>query len=50
MDSCKIKKCNCEHDFQDKTYGKFKRLFTLTRKAKGIDVLYRCTVCKTEKV
>lgn len=39
-----IKTCTCNHEFQDKTYGKGKRLMSI---AKGGDIA-RCTVCKTE--
>lgn len=35
----KIKKCDCKHAFQDKRYGKGKRVFT-----EGKNGL-KCTVC-----
>lgn len=39
--------CNCktENDFQDKTYGKFKRLANKTSKT---EYSYRCTICNRE--
>jgi len=39
-----IKKCDCVHEFQDKTYGKNKRVFNPTLK----EGIFRCTVCKKE--
>jgi len=39
--------CDCKHDFQDKEYGKGKRLATPTKKDK-INIIYRCTVCGKE--
>jgi len=39
----KILTCDCNHKFQDRTYGKNKRIHNST--AKG----WRCTVCDTEK-
>lgn len=37
--------CNCKHEFQEKTYGKNRRLFNLTQSGdKGT-----CTVCGTIK-
>jgi len=39
--------CDCKHDFQDKVYGKGKRLGTPTKKSKT-DIIYRCTVCGKE--
>ncbi len=37
----KILKCTCKHDFQDKRYGKGKRVFNVSTKNND----YRCTVC-----
>lgn len=42
-----IRKCTCEHDFQDKQYGKGNRVWNQTLKDKG--TVYRCTVCTKEK-
>lgn len=36
----KILYCNCKHSFQDKTYGKSKRVHNKTAKDE-----WRCTVC-----
>ena len=41
----KIFKCTCSHEFQDKRYGKGKRLFNYCSKSDK----WRCTVCKREK-
>lgn len=40
-----IKKCkgHCKHDFQDKRYGKGKRVMNYSSKNQN----YRCTVCGT---
>ena len=35
----------CEHEFQDKRYGKGKRVFTITRKDNKEGK--RCTVCQS---
>jgi hypothetical protein len=40
-----ILKCDCEHDFQSKTYGKERRLHNVGRD----DKTARCTVCGREK-
>jgi len=39
----KIKNCDCKHEYQDKKYGKGKRVHNPTIKDK-----WRCTVCKKE--
>lgn len=39
-----IKKCTCEHEYQDKTYGKGNRVFNLCEGKKT----WRCTVCGKE--
>lgn len=39
-ESTAIKRCTCEHDFQDKRYGKSMRLHN--KSAKG----WVCTVCR----
>ena len=40
-----IKKCTCNHDFQDKRYGKAKRVMNKCAKPGE----YRCTVCGVVK-
>ena len=39
-----IKKCKCKHEYQDKRYGKQKRIFNETDKG------WRCTVCGEDKI
>jgi hypothetical protein len=39
-----VKKCNCNHEFQDKTYGKGMRVMNLDFKK----VNATCTVCGTK--
>jgi hypothetical protein len=39
-----IVNCTCPHKWQDKKYGKGKRVANATDK----DKVYRCVVCKTE--
>lgn len=44
----KIISCTCQHEFQDKTYGKGKRVMNLqgkNGKPTGATPKYRCTVC-----
>jgi hypothetical protein len=41
-----IKSCSCKHAFQDKKYGKGKRVHN---PCSGQDGKYRCTVCGTSK-
>ena len=45
----KIKKCSCVNEFQDKRYGKGKRVFNSIGKAGRSAEGYRCTVCLKEK-
>lgn len=40
-----IKECVCEHAFQDKMYGKQKRVMNPRAKNSGKQE-YRCTVCE----
>lgn len=39
--------CKCEHEFQDKMYGKHVRIANATEKSSESKVEVRCTVCKT---
>ncbi len=41
----KIKNCDCIHEFQDKKYGKGKRVHNACVKSGE----YRCTVCQKVK-
>lgn len=45
----KPKTCDCKHEWQEKRYGKNKRLHNPTSKKKGEDIVWRCTVCGKEK-
>lgn len=40
-----ILKCTCKHDYQDRRYGKQKRVFNVMRDGKA-----RCTVCAAERL
>lgn len=42
-----IKICNCEHVYQDKRYGKKRRVHNPTRGRVG--KTFRCTVCGKEQ-
>lgn len=42
-----IHACNCNHEFQDKLYGKFNRVFNPMVRDRRV-VGYRCTICKKE--
>lgn len=44
----KVLKCSCQHSFQDKQYGKGKRIHNISH-CKGAVVKYRCTVCSSIK-
>ena len=44
----KILTCSCEHEYQDKLYGKHKRVHNQTKKQNG--EVYRCTVCSKERI
>lgn len=39
----KVVNCTCKNDFQDKRYGKGKRVANYSRKHN----IYKCTVCST---
>jgi len=43
--STKIKECTCEHEYQDKRYGKYQRVMNPCKNKGGDKVAYRCTVC-----
>ena len=45
--STKVISCTCQHEYQDKVYGKNKRLANKTQKGNQKDT-YRCTVCGKE--
>jgi hypothetical protein len=42
-----IKKCNCNHKYQDEKYGKGNRVMNKTTKQ---PVTYRCTICGKERI
>lgn len=44
MNGTVILRCTCQHDFQDKTYGKGMRVHNVTPKSKA-----NCTVCSNAK-
>lgn len=43
--TCAILRCNCSHEYQDRRYGKGKRLHNLKTKTIG----RTCTVCGSVK-
>ena len=44
-----IRKCSCEHDYQDQKYGKKMRVFNQTKQSEHErDRGLRCTVCERE--
>ena len=47
--SSKILKCACSHTYQDKLYGKHKRLHNWGPKVYWKNPGYRCTVCGLAK-
>lgn len=42
-----IAKCNCDHEYQDKTYGKGMRVMNPII-TKGNNKAFRCTICTKE--
>lgn len=44
----KIANCNCESEFQDKQYGKQRRVFNEATKKGAEKEKCRCTVCNRE--
>lgn len=44
-----ILRCDCKHEFQDKEYGKRRRVMNPTKKQVGEKKVYRCTVCLKER-
>jgi len=45
----KIMKCTCDHEYQDKKYGKKNRVFNEIATKPTQNQEYRCTVCKKVK-
>lgn len=43
--STKVLSCSCKHDFQDKKYGRSKRLHNKMAGSEKALKRYRCTVC-----
>lgn len=41
----KIMTCSCEHEYQDKKYGKYKRVFNKKAKPGTGGIMWHCTVC-----
>ena len=49
MAKVQVLKCTCKNDYQDRVYGKGRRVMNYTTKSKSNDTaVYRCTVCKSE--
>lgn len=46
--STAVKKCSCQHKFQDQRYGQGNRLMNPCKGPGASDVAYRCTVCNVE--
>lgn len=45
-----IRPCSCQHEGQDRMYGKSRRVFSKTQKNVGGNrYKYRCTVCLNER-
>jgi len=44
-----ILKCTCSHEFQDKKYGRGRRVHNPTSRGTGSDQVFRCTVCLNER-
>lgn len=48
MSGTKVLPCTCEHQFQDKTYGKGNRVHNKLQSTPGNEK-FRCNVCGKEK-
>lgn len=46
--NCKVAKCDCKHEFQDKTYGPQMRVMNNASAKGNMKERYKCTVCKKE--
>jgi len=44
-----IRPCTCDHEYQDRLYGKGMRLHTTCKTGSPGGAAYRCTVCGTRK-
>jgi hypothetical protein len=42
-------RCTCEHPYQDTIYGKEIRVHNLVAAAKSVMLIWRCTVCQSER-
>lgn len=49
MSETVIKSCKCQHVYQDKKYGKGKRVMNAKANAQRAQQKYSCTVCGAEK-
>lgn len=49
MQTTQILDCQCKHDWQDRQYGRGKRLHNKILNEKGIGPQWRCTVCQKER-
>jgi len=48
---CSIFTCTCKHEYQDKVYGKSKRVFNRqAQSAKSGNATWKCTVCEATTV
>lgn len=47
--SVKVIECGCNHQAQDKLYGKGMRVHNLTQKGNESTSIWRCTVCEAER-
>lgn len=45
----KVKSCTCNHAYQDRRYGKGRRVHNEMRTQKDKSKEYRCTVCGTQR-
>ena len=45
----KLLSCDCQHEFQDKMYGKGIRVHTKMKQSEKLANLWRCTICSMER-
>lgn len=49
VESMKVISCTCQSEYQDKLYGKGRRIANKTEKKLGLSPVWRCTVCGKDR-
>jgi hypothetical protein len=48
-ENCSIRRCSCKHEYQDKRYGKGRRVHNKVENESAHGGKWRCTVCTNVK-